>query len=114
MLLSRSLSCSIIAAEALHYRVRDGNGCNLLAIETSPKRGCIGCIVGCIGPLRALVLSNGYRSFFRRARRGAASVGKKGGQAARLISTGQLNTLLCLHLRPINLVVFQVPSVYLT
>jgi hypothetical protein len=29
------------------------------------------------------------------------------GQAARPISTGKLNTLLCLHTRPINLVVFK-------
>jgi len=28
-------------------------------------------------------------------------------QASRSISTGQLNTLPCLHLRPINLVVFK-------
>ena len=31
------------------------------------------------------------------------------GQANRQISTGQLNTLLHLHFRPINLVVFEVP-----
>ena len=35
--------------------------------------------------------------------------GKKG-QADRPISTGQLNTLLCLHLRPINLVVYKEPD----
>jgi len=29
------------------------------------------------------------------------------GQAARPISTGKLNTLLCVHTRPINLVVFE-------
>ena len=37
-LLSRTLECSIIAAEALHRRVRDGNGCYVLAKVTSPKR----------------------------------------------------------------------------
>jgi hypothetical protein len=36
--------------------------------------------------------------------------GEKGGQVKRLISTGQLNTLLCLHLRPINPVVFREAS----
>ena len=36
-LLSRTLVCSIIAAEALHRRVRDGNGCYVLAMVTSPK-----------------------------------------------------------------------------
>ena len=39
--------------------------------------------------------------------------GKSYGQAERAISTGQLNALLRLHIRPINLVVFQGPS-YLT
>ena len=39
--------------------------------------------------------------------------GKEDGQANRQISTGQLNTLLHLHLRPINLVVFEVPLGYL-
>ena len=33
------------------------------------------------------------------------------GQASRRISTGKLNTLLCLHIRPINLVVFKASSV---
>ena len=32
---------------------------------------------------------------------------KKGDQVVGPISTGQLNTLLCLHLQPINLVVFE-------
>ncbi len=36
-------------------------------------------------------------------------VTNKGVQAARPISTGQLNTLLCLHFRPINLVVYEGP-----
>jgi hypothetical protein len=31
-------------------------------------------------------------------------------QASRLISIARLNTLLCLHLRPIDLVVFKEPS----
>ena len=35
------------------------------------------------------------------------------GQAARPISTGKLNTLLCLHIQPINLVVYQGPLVRL-
>ena len=32
------------------------------------------------------------------------------GQAERAISIGKLNTLLCVHLRPINAVVFRGPS----
>ena len=38
-----------------------------------------------------------------------AIIKKEGGQASRLISTGQLNTLLCLHLQPIEVVVFNLP-----
>jgi hypothetical protein len=34
------------------------------------------------------------------------ALGKLYGQAGGLISTGQLNTLLCLHTQPINVVVF--------
>jgi hypothetical protein len=37
------------------------------------------------------------------------SFGKYRGQAARAISTGQLNALPRLHLRPINLVIYQGP-----
>ena len=36
--------------------------------------------------------------------------GNESGQAYRQISTGQLNASLHLHLRPINLVVFEVPQ----
>ena len=36
------------------------------------------------------------------------------GQAARPISTGKLNPFLGLHLRPINLVIFEGPSVPFT
>ena len=39
-----------------------------------------------------------------------ASVPVKSGQAGRPISTGQLNTLRCVHLPPINLVVYEGPS----
>ena len=46
---------------------------------------------------------NVQRSMFKHLKR-------KGDQAERLISTGQLNTLLYLHLRPINLVVFKESS----
>jgi hypothetical protein len=35
---------------------------------------------------------------------------QENGQAERPISTGQLNTLLCVHLPPINLVVYEGPS----
>ena len=35
---------------------------------------------------------------------------KRGGQVSRLISIGKLNTLPCLHLQPIEVVVFNLPS----
>ena len=41
VLLSHTLMCSIIAAEALHDRVRDGNGCYLLAMTTSQRDGSV-------------------------------------------------------------------------
>ena len=37
------------------------------------------------------------------------SAGKARGQASRPISIGKLNTLLCFHRRPINLVVYKGP-----
>ena len=37
VLLSRSIICSIIAAGALHRRVRNGNGCYFPAMATSQK-----------------------------------------------------------------------------
>ena len=40
----------------------------------------------------------------------AGEMKKRGGQADRLISTGQLRTLLPLHLRPIDVVVFHEPE----
>ena len=37
MLLSHGQRRSTIAAEALHFRVRDGNGCYILAMVTGKK-----------------------------------------------------------------------------
>ena len=57
MLLSRTLRCSIIAAEALNRRVRDGNGCFVLAMVTSPKKGnCTGSRTEASGPFSVCVL----------------------------------------------------------
>ena len=72
----------------------------------------IGCRAGA-----ARVYSDGYPPL--RARAPAvppggerpSRAGKSGGQAARLISTGQLKALPLLHLRPIDPVVFREPSV---
>ena len=110
VLLSHALLRSIIAAEALHRRVRNGNGCYRLAMVTSPKMGELyrrGCVV--------------QPDFSSRDRDGmfflppAAVFGgrgeEKGGQASRLISTGRLRLLPALHLRPIYPVVSREPSV---
>ena len=86
--LPHSLPCSTIGAEELNFRVRDGNGCDLFAITTEKIGYNLGIRCSCCSrsiQLCPLVC----------------------GQAARPISTGKLNTLLCVHTRPINLVVFE-------
>ena len=118
-LLSRTLECSIIAAEALNDRVRDGNGCIVLAMATSPKgwlhrklgngfpQGHVACPLGLACPAGWSSLRSPGRAgpFW-----GACSSRGKRGQAARLISTGKLNALPRLHFPPIDPVVFRVPS----
>ena len=78
-----------MGAEELNFRVRDGNGCFLLAITTTPP--------------------------FMRDEQDKPAVSDSNpvvyGQASRPISIGQLNALPHLHLRPINLVVSEGPSV---
>ena len=105
-LLSHVLRRSTIGAAALNGRVRDGIGCFARARATRPGkkrssalslpftgRGSI--VQGCFGrfqpsaPLRWESLSSSGSN-----------------QANRAISTGQLNALLHLHLRPIDVVVF--------
>ena len=152
MLLSRTLECSIIAAEALNRRVRDGNGCVVLAMVTSPKNGQKHRRVL---PRRTRCKSEAWRRtlFLARSRDppalsavricriwsfnlfasglillstvpaacripamgddACARAREKGGQASRLISTGQLKPSPVLHLLPIDPVVFRVPSVLL-
>ena len=113
VLLSRSIICSIIAAGALHRRVRNGNGCCIPAMATSQKgsqeedidieemRFEVFCPPHWIGLFYILLLQN--RPF-----RDVA--GEKGGQVGRLISTGQLNALPRLHFQPIDPVVFREAS----
>jgi hypothetical protein len=82
--LPHSFPCSTIGAEELNFRVRDGNGCCLFAIATEKSVRNLECRIG----------SRYLCQLFC-------------GQAARLISTSKLHTLLCLHTWPINLVVFE-------
>ena len=87
--LPHSFPCSTIGAEELNFRVRDGNGCCLFAIATEKS------FMQTYGAIWNVELFLNYLcQLFC-------------GQASRLISTSKLNTLLCLHTWPINLVVFE-------
>ena len=88
--LPHTRACSTIGAEELNFRVRNGNGCCLFAMATE---NCKKITYG----LLAIILVN-YLKY---------------GQDARPISTGKLSLLPDLHTRPINLVVYQRPSVRL-
>ena len=92
-LLSHVLRRSTIGVLALNGRVRDGIGCLASAMTTKPRKD----------------------PFMRNIRRSSACSGFElltslavtgSNQAYRAISTGQLNALLHLHLRPIDVVVF--------
>ena len=95
-LLSHDFSRSTIGATALNGRVRDGTGCFACAMITKPRKP--------IGiPSQGLTLGRMLSS--------QPSTGSN--QAYRTISTGQLNALLRLHLRPIDVVVYHGPQGYL-
>ncbi len=88
--------CSTIGAEELNFRVRDGNGCFLFAIATEN--------------------GDSFSATIRHARQTGKRLCKRScelfcGQASRPISTSKLNALPHVHPWPINLVVFEGPSV---
>ena len=85
-LLSHVLRRSTIGATALNGRVRDGIGCFACAMTTKPKE-----LSNIQATLWCMLLSQ-------------PSTGSN--QAYRTISTGQLNMLPCLHLRPIDEIVY--------
>ena len=85
-LLSHILRCSTIGATVLNGRVRDGIECFTRAITTKFKK------TQQENTLKILIPST--RSY----------------QAYRVISTSQLNALLRLHLRPIEVVVYHYPQ----
>ena len=92
-LLSHVLRRSTIGATALNGRVRDGIGCFARAMSTrSDKKRSALCALPHISCPRMLLEA------------GLPASGSN--QAYRAISTGQLNALLRLHLRPIDVVVF--------
>ena len=98
-LLSHVLRRSTIGATALNGRVRDGIGCFARAMATRPGkkrsafRGHLAVVPEALSKL--LLTEEGS---------GLSSSGSN--QANRAISTGQLNALLRVHLRPIDVVVF--------
>ena len=85
-LLSHALRRSTIGATVLNHRVRDGIGCFTRAMTTKPEQR-----------------TSRDTEFQSRASTGS-------NQAGRAISTGQLNALPRLHLRPIEVVVYHCPS----
>ena len=90
-LLSHVLRRSTIGAAVLNGRVRNGIGCFTRAMTTKPKKDSTRGSFEINYMTEKLTFSESY-------------------QANRAISTGQLNTLLCLHLQPIDVVVFHSPQ----
>ncbi len=129
-LLSRGLSPSTIGAAVLNFRVRDGTGCFTCAMTTKPRKSP--CRLSCFarkrrGGRQRLLLAKGALplGYIINQHRGLAlrrypTQGQcmlwsclsitGSNQAYRAISTGQLNALLRLHLRPIDVVVFHGPQ----
>ena len=104
-LLSRSRSSSTIGVGGLDCRVRDGNGYGPAAIASG---NCLeGRSASCSGRKASCAMR-----FFRMFRRGSDRVrgGRGGRQAARPISTPRLNPSQCLHLAPIEVVIFHRPT----
>ena len=89
-LLSRVLRQSTIGAEGVHGRVRNGIGLGPLARTTRPAKS-----------IRERMYEAYPSTIVRRW-----TLNNESNQADRVISTGKLNTLLCLHTRPIDVVVY--------
>ncbi len=112
---------STIGAEGLNCRVRDGNGCDPLAVVTQNLLARSLWLVACRSPqatchkLQALTTE-------RREKQAASGIAllayspeatapsKFYGQAERAISSGKLRALLRFHIRPIKQVVYLRPS----
>ena len=88
---------SIIGTTELNFRVRDGNGCDLCVITTE--------YFVCITFVRAHSKLNNA-SHFKTLQLTFVLISQSFRSSPRSISIAQLNTLLHLHLRPINDVVF--------
>ena len=90
---------STIGAEELNFRVRNGTGCFPFAITAET-------LLRCHRP--SLVKQACWRPYLGNRTVDAKSRWSRS-QATRPISTGQLHTLPCFHLRPINPVVYWGP-----
>ena len=133
-LLSHVLRRSTISATALNGRVRNGIGCFARAMATRPRKEHLrwptarGAARGRYGLSRRLggghhisrpapiwgerCSRSSYISLIVHAFGSSLAVSGSD-QAYRTISIGQLNALLRLHLRPIDVVVFHGPQGYL-
>ena len=117
-LLSHVLRRSTIGATALNFRVRDGIGCLACAVTTKPGKEQDTSVTGLhVRPWRFQVVSlrccdcSGALLSVHPVLAGFCFPAVSGSdQAYRAISTGQLSTLLRLHLRPIDVVVYHGPD----
>ena len=113
-LLSHVLGRSTIGAAALNGRVRDGIGCFARAHATKPAKrtgegfGPSGLASRAPTRLSFFVTDLGSMTSAGQGTSGPPASGSD--QACRAISTGQLNALPRLHLRPIDVVVFHGPQ----
>ena len=112
-LLSQVLRLSTIGAEEFNGRVRDGIGFRLPANTTrSAKNGNTSSprVASAIADTRAVkwLKQAGLRVVLIAARtlRRDERIEDKSDQVDRAIRTGKLNTSRCLHIRPINVVVY--------
>ena len=111
-LLSHVLRRSTIGATALNGRVRDGIGCFARAMTTKPNKHTFRCAGVSLRFFQ--VKSLFVYGFWCPANGEVWNLPISGSnQAYRAISTGQLNMLPCLHLRPIDVVVYHGPQGYL-
>ncbi len=122
-LLSRGLSPSTIGAAVLNFRVRYGTGCFTCAMTTKPRkspRSTFLLFKKATMQEAAYSLANARSCTVVLINQRCPTQGwcmlwsclsiTGSNQAYRAISTGQLNALLRLHLRPIDVVVFHGPQ----
>ena len=91
--------CSTIGSGGLNFRVRDGNGWSPSDVAT-----------GNLAYAQERVTDDRARPWPPAKSRADSGSRRKNDQASRAISIGQLNALPRLHLRPIDVVVFDGPS----